>query len=119
MSKIDLNLYLAQLYQAYESAKETLADINDAYTEGAVTEEDCIQALEDFEKQQLAYETVLICVNHLNKPSNKKKHRTDAFIKSWYNNSPDWIKDGLYDENINVLQPIINKFKELKNGKSN
>ena len=120
MSKLDLNLYLIQMKESYECARETLEDINESYNEGLASEEECVAALSDFENSKLVYETALICINQLNKPRDKKKHSTDQFLKDWYDSTTNkWLKEGLYDENINVLQPIINKFKEIKNGKSN
>lgn len=112
MSKVDLNLYLAQMKDAYESAKEGLLTTNEAYNINMATEEDCLQSLKDFEQAKAVYETAIICTNLLNKPS--KKHGDD-YLKSWYNNTTDkWLKASLYDENINAVQSIINKFKEIK-----
>ena len=121
MSKLNLNLYVAQTLAEYEAAKETMLDLNEAYDLGNVSEDECLEALEDFEHKKTKYETSLICCKELNKPSRKHDRALATSVRKWFDATEDeWLKASLYDDSINILQPIINRWKEYKkNGNIN
>lgn len=107
MSKVHANLYYFQIEQQFNEAKEILQDVTEFYNSGDLPEENMAQALKDFEDAKLVYETARIMISLLNKPSDKNYKKLDKTAKDWYDSMTSKAKEGIYNENVNILQDMM------------
>ncbi len=80
MSKVDAKHYFKDIETQYFEIKEILEDVTEYYNKGEMTEEQAKDALADFERAQLVYDTARIFMDKLNKPSARSKKKKEAEI---------------------------------------
>ena len=80
MSKVDAKHYFKDIETQYFEIKEILEDVTEYYNKGEMTEEQAKDALADFERAQLVYDTARIFMDKLNKPSQRSKRKKESEI---------------------------------------
>ena len=77
MAKLEAKRYFQDIETQYFEIKGILEDITEYYNKGEMTEEQVKDALADFERAQLVYDTARIFMDKLNKPSSRAKKKRE------------------------------------------
>lgn len=77
MAKLEVKKYFQEIEQQYNEIKEILEDVNEYYSKGEMSAESAEDALRDFERAQLVYDTARIFMDKLNAPSSRGKKKKE------------------------------------------
>ena len=81
MARADVREYFNQIKQQYNEIKEILEDVNEYYNKGEMSAEAAEDALHDFERAQLVYETAQIFMHKLMLPCAKTKKKKQEVLE--------------------------------------
>ncbi len=81
MARADVREYYNQIEQQYNEIKEILEDVTEYYNKGEMTAEAAEDALHDFERAQLVYETAQIFMHKLSLPCAKTKKKRQEVLE--------------------------------------
>jgi len=77
MAKLEAKKYFQEIETQYNEIKEILEDVNEYYAKGEMSAEAAEDALKDFERAQLVYDTARIFMDKLNAPSSRGKKKKE------------------------------------------
>ena len=77
MAKLEAKKYFQEIETQYKEIKEILEDVTEYYNKGEMSAEAAEDALKDFERAQLVYDTARIFMDKLNAPSSRSKKKKE------------------------------------------
>ena len=81
MARADVREYFNQIKQQYDEIKEILEDVNEYSNKGEMSAAAAEDALHDFERAQLVYETAQIFMHKLMLPCAKTKKKKQEVLE--------------------------------------
>lgn len=116
MAKRDVREYCYALLQQYLEMKDDLADFNQAFQDGYITEDKLTEVQDDVARLKENYDRVLYIVYLLDLPNNSKKkakaRKANSDIESYMTNI-DASSTAIIDENKTILTRIRAELKAL------